>query len=358
MQSSLTDEDAFVAKIVHLLQLDGATLEAKLLAKGTVRIEQVRWDDWHSDVDIYTIFIDISSITYSQLGQRIEKIQKVILAKAQFLLRNIPDEAIRNVELNPSIPYELNWREKVFMVPTEKLVEEVEAQRNLMIAVATGGPRIQEVNEEYKQRQQKINRAVKERGLSNPNPFGDLWTWHAKWSSGDLPTYKSRRVYLYELFQPLIDRLLGTAPPGESMTVFSEPTGWVKIDNGINAARKAIEVANDEIGFQQVGLICRETLINLAQQVFDPDRHRSTDGINPSSTDAKRMLDAYLAAELPGGTNEAARKHAKAALTLANDLTHRRTATFRDAALCAEATTSIINLVAIISGQRDPEEGI
>jgi len=66
------------------------------------------------------------------------------------------------------------------------------------------------------------------------------------------------------------------------------------------------------------------------------------------------MLSAYFLAELPGEGNEAARRHAKAALDLANALQHRRTATFRDAAMCAEATTSVINLVAIISGRRDP----
>jgi len=52
-------------------------------------------------------------------------------------------------------------------------------------------------------------------------------------------------------------------------------------------------------------------------------------------------------------TTEAIRKHAKVSLTLANDLTHRRTAEFRDAAMCAEATNSVVNIIAIISGRRD-----
>jgi hypothetical protein len=38
--------------------------------------------------------------------------------------------------------------------------------------------------------------------------------------------------------------------------------------------------------------------------------------------------------------------HAKAALDLANDLQHRRTAGFRDAALWAEATSAVVNLIA------------
>jgi hypothetical protein len=66
------------------------------------------------------------------------------------------------------------------------------------------------------------------------------------------------------------------------------------------------------------------------------------------------MIEAYIAVELAGATNEASRKHARAAFDLANELQHRRTANFRLAALCAEATVAVINLVAIVSGQRDP----
>lgn len=66
------------------------------------------------------------------------------------------------------------------------------------------------------------------------------------------------------------------------------------------------------------------------------------------------MLDAFLAAELGGQSNEYARRHAKAAIDLALSLQHSRTADFRTAALCAEATASVINQVGILSGARVP----
>ena len=106
--------------------------------------------------------------------------------------------------------------------------------------------------------------------------------------------------------------------------------------------------------FQAVGLLCREVLISLAQTVFDPELHPPLDGVGASETDAKRMLDRYLAIEVIGSSNALARKQAKGALQLANELQHRRTASFREAALCAEATASLTNLIAIISGVRDP----
>ena len=136
--------------------------------------------------------------------------------------------------------------------------------------------------------------------------------------------------------------------------VFEEPTGWAKVDRALSEVRQRLVEASAEEQFQVIGLLSREVLISVAQTVYYPDIHPSADGVVPSATDAKRMLEAYLTKELSGGTNEASRRHAKASLDLANDLQHRRTASFREAALCAEATTSVVNLIAIISGRRDP----
>ena len=93
--------------------------------------------------------------------------------------------------------------------------------------------------------------------------------------------------------------------------------------------------------------------ISLAQAVYDPERHQSLDGVVPSETDARRMLEGFLGATVAGESNEAVRSHAKASLRLALDLQHRRTADFRLAALCLEATSSTINVVAILAGRRD-----
>ena len=69
-----------------------------------------------------------------------------------------------------------------------------------------------------------------------------------------------------------------------------------------------------------------------------------------SDTDA----EPYIAVELGTNANEQARKHAKAALDLAVGLQHKRSATWRDAAMCLEATASVVRLVTIVEGRRDP----
>lgn len=136
--------------------------------------------------------------------------------------------------------------------------------------------------------------------------------------------------------------------------VFEEPTGWARVDRGVGEIKLRLVQATSEEQFQAVGLLCRETLISLAQVVFVEGEHKTLDGVVTSKTDAKRMLEAYIVHTLPGSSNENIRRHARASLDLANDLTHRRAAEFRQAALCAESTNAAVNIVAIISGRRDP----
>lgn len=227
----------------------------------------------------------------------------------------------------------------------------IEAQRDLMIAVATGGPRIDGVNSDYKARRMRIARELRRRGIEDPNQHADLWQWYGRWSVGDLRTWGSRRAHVADLYRPVLDRI--RTGVDEQVLPAVEPTGWSRVDRCVYEIRHQLERAENEEQFQAIGHLCREVLISVAQQVYDPQRHPSDDGVQPSNTDAGRMLNAYIGAELRGGRNVAARRHAKAVLSFTNDLQHDRTATFREAALCAEATIAVIGVVAILAGRRD-----
>jgi len=130
---------------------------------------------------------------------------------------------------------------------------------------------------------------------------------------------------------------------------------WSAVDRALTKAAEQLRSGDSVEDFQSTGLSCREALISLAQAVFDPSRHKVEDGIQPSPTDSKRMLDAFFSSELSGGSNEEARRHARAAVSLADSLVHRRTATYRDAALCVEATHSTANLASIVTGRSEAQ---
>lgn len=230
-----------------------------------------------------------------------------------------------------------------------ELIQALEQLRNTMIAVATGGPRIQDVNDEFQRTYALVVAALMRRRIENSLPYGNLWDWYGRWSSGDLPTYRSRREFVGSLFNPLINRIR-TGQVEEF-----NPTGWVRVDRTVGELRDRLAWATAEEQYQAVGLLCREALISVAQAVFDPARHPTLDGVAASPTDAKRMLEAYIAVELGGAAHEYARKHARSALDFSVNLQHKRTATFRDAAMCVEATTAVVNTIAIVSGLRDPQ---
>jgi hypothetical protein len=233
----------------------------------------------------------------------------------------------------------------------DTLFAEIAIQRDQMIAVATGRGRIQDLNDYYKARRRRIAAALADRGIEDPNPFDSLWDWYRKWKA-EFESYSERCRYIVDLYKPLISLLVHVP---ETPVPAREPTGWERVDRAVAKARQRLNSARHEEDYQTVGLLCREVLISVGQAVYDPVLHVSPDGVRPSATDAGRMIESFFAQAAAGSTNENVRKHARAALQLAVELQHKRTADFRAAALCLEATSSVTNIVAILSGQRDRE---
>lgn len=224
------------------------------------------------------------------------------------------------------------------------LLAELLIQRAVMISVATGGERIQDVNDYYRAREVRIRQTLPQ-GVAYENPYEDLWAWYHYWSE-HFGQYRERRQHVRQLFGAAIEAI------AKQSSLPSEPreaTGWERVDRALAKARDQLELAKAEEDFQAIGLICREVIISLAQAVYDPQIHESLDGVTPSETDANRMLEAYIGHVFPGASYKELRAHARASLALALNLQHRRTATRQLAALCVEATASTSAVVSIIS---------
>ena len=137
---------------------------------------------------------------------------------------------------------------------------------------------------------------------------------------------------------------------------------WIRTRRAVDNMNARLKVAQTEEDFQSVGHLAREVFISLAQAVYDPERHPSEDTVTPSSTYAKRMLSAYVGVELPGESNEEARRWAKASISLADALTHNRSATRRDANMVVLAVDAVVKIVEILAGETsatpEPWEGV
>lgn len=347
----MEDGPKIIATLGNLFRREGLTPEFEIISQGKCSIEISGFDNWNGGTDVYGIFCKVPLDVYSKYEYEIQSIEQSIKKRAENIFRAYSSSWIDEVVISPELSSEIQG--KAYRVPTVNLVVLLEQQKSLMISVSTGGPDINSVNQEYEERNSTITLALEERNIKYTNSFSDLWAWYGKWSDGSLPKYQLRRSYISGIFDPLISSAKNFEQKGIN-PLFDEPTGWTRVDRGVGELKLRLVQAASEEQFQAVGLLCRETLISLAQVVFIENEHKTLDGIASSKTDAKRMLEAYIAHTLPGSSNENIRRHARASLDLANDLTHRRTAEFRQAALCAESTNAVVNTIAIISGRRDP----
>lgn len=350
MDPVLKDSKRITATLANLFKREGLAAEFQVLSQGSAIIEATGYDNWDGGTTIYGIFCTVPLELYSNIDLEIQAIEQSIKNKAETLFRSYPQSWVGEVIISPELSEEIQG--KAYKITHEELIKLLETQKSKMVSVSTGGDRIQNVNDEYQSRFREISEGLKERGLENPNPFNDLWGWYGKWSDGSLSTYQSRRNFLGEMFNGLLETIKGMRSASVN-PVFEEPTGWHRVDRSMGEIRLQLARASTAEQFQGIGLLARETLMSLAQAVYDKDLHPTLDGVEASRKDTKRMLEAYIAVELKGKPDEDIRRHARASLDLANKLTHSRTADFRLAALCAEATNAVVNILSIISGRRD-----
>jgi len=347
----MEESNKIVATLGNLFKREGLLPEFEVLSEGACVIEQTGYDNWDGGTDIYGIFCRVPLDVYSKYEYELKSIEESIKNKAEKIFRTFPGCWIGEVVISPELSNEIQG--KAYKISNEELLKLLEAQKALMVSVSTGGPQIKSVNDQYLERFNDIDVGLSERGISNTNSFNDLWAWYGKWSDGTLPKYKDRRLFISDIFDPLVGAI-NNSNKNSINPIFEEPTGWARVDRGLGEVKLRLVQASTEEQFQAIGLLCREVLISLAQVVFIEGEHKTVDGVKASKTDAKRMLEAYISHILPGSQNENVRRHARASLSLANDLTHKRTAEFRLAAMCAESTNAVMNIVAIISGRRDP----
>ena len=186
------------------------------------------WMDGNRRLDGIDIELAANRAVYETLSNQSDPITKSIGDAFSAVLP--PDTYLKSIRVR-AISRRLaddRRNQSILSEATKKrLIENVEAQKALMIAISTGGPRIDTVNKQYQERQIQIRQDLSSISISNPNPFNDLWTWYGKWSDGSLLTYQSRRKYITDMYSPLIEALYASrTTPVQPI----EPTGWARVD--------------------------------------------------------------------------------------------------------------------------------
>jgi hypothetical protein len=200
------------------------------------------------------------------------------------------------------------------------LVEDLERQANMLVAVATHGASRQRKETEYRRRRSRLINALRARGLTYPFPWHDLGEWYGEWSA-TLGTWDARRMRVRELVTPTIAAL----QEQRSGLVISDPGGgpptWADLDARVSGLSKELAGASNRDDLQDVGRRAREILIYTAQLIADPS-------VVPDEQDPRRAGDAkgwtglFLAARAGGGSRQALRRVVRATWDLAQTVTH------------------------------------
>lgn len=336
-----------ILTVTELFNAEKQAEIADLLRTSEITSEQTHYDNWNGGTTYYSIYLTTSVEKFVKLQDRQTELEAKIKEKVELVLRPYDNTYISQIYIIPKSIPKIEWDRIADLFTKQQLITEINYLKDIMISVATGGQKIQTVNNEFQKRYSKVAKALTRLRIENPNPFSDLWQWYARWSAGEMPQYQNRRVFIGEMYSDLLKTLQETEQ-SELLSVSVNLIGWERIDRSVKEIKLRLKQAESEEQFQSVGLLCRETIISLAQAIFDEQKHPTLDGIKASKTDAKRMLDAYIAIELSGGANETLRKYARASNDLANELTHKRTATDKDASLCATSTIALVNLIGIL----------
>ena len=229
----------------------------------------------------------------------------------------------------------------------EGLLELLDAQAGLLVAVGTTNLPIKDVNQRYVRRRRKLDAALRARGIKPPFTFDDLWTWHGHYSQ-HLPKYVQRRSYVSELAGPAREAI-ETAMSGVQV---SDPgTGgeisWAALDGRVDGVVLELRDAGSRDDLQDVGRRCREILIDAGTLLADPAFvPKGTEP--PSAGDAKAWLDLFLRARASGRSHRELRAFIPAAWDLAQKVTHGDIERV-DAYAAAQATVLIVRTLQQLS---------
>lgn len=343
MLENITEVKKITSSMIRYLKEEQDYDLAEILKGAYPSSEVINYDNWNGGTYTYAFTFEVEIGVYRKHRALIDTFEKKLIDTAELFI-NSENEQLGAIRIRPICRQYIDWSQGI---TKEQIVNMIDQIKSKMVAVATGGPQIQDVNDDYKKLYTNLDSWLVQLGIDNPNIFRDLWDWYGRWRQGDLEHYADRRAFIQKLYQDVLDIISNSN--NEQIADEFTPTGWDRVDRTVYEMKRRLAVANTEEQFQAIGMLGREALITIAQQVFNKEIHKTEDGITPSETDAKRMLDAFLSSVLKGAENERQRKFAKSSVDLANQLTHDRMAVRGDAQICLTAVSAVASIVRIIA---------
>ena len=150
-----------------------------ILNKSDISVMQTGYDNWNGGINYYTVYIDMAVADFVDNQSEINEIEQKILETFNTATRYTESEAFVQVLISPKCLSRIDWA-LLENISKQELLRDVEYLKNVMVSVATGGQRIQDVDTEYQKIYNKVAIALKKIDIDNPNNFRSLWDWYGK----------------------------------------------------------------------------------------------------------------------------------------------------------------------------------
>ena len=198
----------------------------------------------------------------------------------------------------------------------------LQSQANTIVAVGTGGSRIQAEDAEYTKSARTLDANFRRLGFDPPFPWPSLWDWYGFYSQ-ELATYRERREHVRALTREALARLDQLEQRGgvhDPAADDDSPT-WESLNGRISGLVTEYSGARDRDDWQDVGRRSREILIDFGKLIADPAL--VPEGETPPKVgDAKAWFDLFLAKHATGRDKSELRAMMRSAWDLAQKVTH------------------------------------
>ncbi|GAB4454120.1 MAG: hypothetical protein OHK0029_08320 [Armatimonadaceae bacterium] len=112
MRERRTTGRATTVTCAHLYTHEGKAREVAVLASAHARVEETGYDQWDGGTQIYTIYLEIPILLYSQIAGDKDSVKEALKQKLEPLLHAFPRTWLDRVVVLPLLQSEDGWREK------------------------------------------------------------------------------------------------------------------------------------------------------------------------------------------------------------------------------------------------------
>lgn len=204
----------------------GAIVE--VIKKSEFVLEWLDHDNWNGGIDTYKLVFYLKYSDYTKIIELKKLYEDTIMNSIDSFYKD-ERNIIACVEIVAKIDQFVDWAAVAPKENKDSIISLINAEKDTLIKAGTGLLQIRDtsVNNDYKTKHSYLVSTLKQLGLEPVHTYNDLWDWYNDYNTRGLKTYQSRRIFIKEIYEPLLDTIQNSEESALQLISY-EPTGWEK----------------------------------------------------------------------------------------------------------------------------------